>query len=63
MRALFLNTSGDLVPWDALDEAERAFYADPSPWVVTEFGLTVREYVLKWHADAAMHEAFFEHPE
>lgn len=56
----YVNASGDLVPFDALDEAERALYSTPPPWEVAEYGLNLVEYVCKWYADAAMHQTFFE---
>ena len=48
--------------WTVLDEAECAFYAGPPPSLVTEYGITVREYIVKWYAYAAVHAAFFGDP-
>ncbi len=56
----FLNTAGNPVSWEELDEAEQAFHTVPPPWVVTEYGMTLVEYVVKWHADAALHETYFD---
>jgi hypothetical protein len=56
----YLSAAGDLVPWDDLDDAERSYHSTPAPWVVTEYGMTLAEYVLKWHADAALHELYFD---
>jgi hypothetical protein len=48
---LYINTRGDAVEWAALDDTERRFYGDPPPWVVTEFGMTLAEYVAKVRQD------------
>jgi hypothetical protein len=51
---LYLNADGDLVWWADLDAAERSFYSDPKPYIVTEFGLNVAEYVAKIRADEVL---------
>ncbi len=50
-RRLFLGATGDRVPWEALDDAERCFYSTPPPWEVAEFGMFVWEYVQKVQRD------------
>lgn len=56
----YLSASGDLVPFDHLDEAEQAFHGNVKPWVVTEFGMTLAEYVC-WHWNqVAWHETYFD---
>jgi hypothetical protein len=63
MARMYLSTSGDLVSWDALDEAEQAFHTLPRPWEVAEFGLDVREYVRHYWNEVALAEFNGEHPE
>jgi hypothetical protein len=52
--------AGDLVPWDDLNEAERAYHFTPPPWVAVEFGMSVAEYCTKFWSDVALHELFLE---
>ncbi len=59
----YLSTSGESVAWEALDEAEQAFHTVPPPWVVTEFGMTLAEYVCWYWNEVALAEFYFEHPE
>jgi len=56
----YLSASGDLVPWDDLDDAERAYHSTPPPWVVAEHGMTLAEYA-RWHwNEIAWHELYFD---
>jgi len=59
----FVNAAGDLVSWEALDEAEQAYHSTPTPWVVSEYGLSLLEYVCWYWNEAALAEFYFEHPE
>jgi hypothetical protein len=56
----FQNADGDLVPWSMLDDVERSFYAEPRPYVVTEFGLHLSEYLAKRQWDEALAELYVE---
>lgn len=42
---LFLNALGDEVEWDDLTSHEQAYHSNPRPWLVTEYGFFVNEYV------------------
>jgi hypothetical protein len=52
----FLSTPGDFVSWDALDEAERAFYDAPMAEGIVE-------HVCRYWQQVTTDEFLFEHPE